>query len=328
MRLSVIIPLYNCAPVIERCLDSIDTFEEQEVIVVDDGSTDNGVSVVESYIENHPHVKLINKTNGGASSARNVGIEAAKGDYLMFVDADDYLMHGCLERLLTIAEKEQADVLKYKIEVASENDVQKKSIIDAHINYSILEGIGKPLEGFSVSDYHVVDALFRRSTIINNSIRLHEDLFLHEDDVFMGEVYSVSQRTISTDIPLYRYVTHSDYSHTHHPTPERARKIVESALLAVKYRSAATSKLHSVDIDNLERIKYMRFVYLCSRHMLSYNYTYDEYCSFLHQFKQYGCYPLKYKWLKEVSVYNFRNIFKTFLCNYPHLAWIFYKHSL
>lgn len=329
MRLSVIIPLYNCEPVIERCLNSIDTFEGQEIIVVDDGSSDKGADVVNSYINNHPNVKLIQKENGGASSARNVGIDNATGDYLMFVDADDYLVHGNLERLLEIAEDEQADVLKYTLLDANNRQFSEETnTISKRINYSIIRGIGKPLESSFVSDYHVVDGLFRRSTVVNNNIRLHEDLYLHEDDVFMGELYSVSQCTISTQIPLYRYVTHSEYSHTHHPTPDRAQKIVDSALLAIKYRIAATKKLNNSTIDNLERIKYMRFVYLCSRHMLSYNYRYKEYCDTLEQFRPYGCFPLKYKWLKEVSAFTFKNTFKTFLCNHPRLAWLVYKHRL
>ena len=102
--LSVIIPLYNCAPVIYRCLDSID-YDNAEIIVVNDGSTDNGKELVEKYTENHPFVRLINKHNGGVSSARNIGIEQAKGRYIVFVDADDYLSQGGLTRVIKLAEQ-------------------------------------------------------------------------------------------------------------------------------------------------------------------------------------------------------------------------------
>ena len=78
--LSVVIPMYNCAPIIVRCLDSID-YPNCEIIVVNDGSIDNGAEVVEQYAATHTHVRLINKPNGGVSSARNLGIEEAKGVY-------------------------------------------------------------------------------------------------------------------------------------------------------------------------------------------------------------------------------------------------------
>ncbi len=327
MRLSVIIPLYNCETVILRCLESIDKFDDMEIIVVDDGSTDNGVKVVNSYADKHSMVRLISKMNGGASSARNVGISNATGDYLMFVDADDYLVPDGIEKLLSIAEEEHADVLKYKIlkttKVASQDS---SSLTDFPMHKNVMRGKGKALESSTVSDYHVVDALFRRQVIVDHNIRLHEDLYLHEDDVFMGEVYVYAECVVSTNMPLYRYVVDSEQSHTHKPTPERARKIVDSALLAVQYRISATVRLHNPKIDKLERVKMMRFVYLCSRHMLSAGYNLKEYRATLNKFRKYGCYPVSRKWLEECSVVNARTLFKNFLCNHPCMAWIVYRH--
>ena len=111
--LSVIIPMYNCAPVILRCLDSID-YPGCEIIVVNDGSQDNGAEVVEQYAANHLHVHLINKPNGGVSSARNLGIQEAIGKYISFIDADDYIVSGGLERIVNLAEEHNADVVKFK----------------------------------------------------------------------------------------------------------------------------------------------------------------------------------------------------------------------
>lgn len=326
MRLSVIIPLYNCEAVIERCLESIDHIDGLEVIVVDDGSTDNGAAVVKAFAESHPFVRLISKVNGGASSARNVGIDNATGNYIMFVDADDYLVPGGLDQLLTLAEEEHADVLKYLIlrtsKVASKDTV---SLVSFPLQKSVLHGRGKALEGSSVSDYHVVDALFKRQLIEDYHIRLHEDLFLHEDDVFMGEVFVYAECVVSTDMPLYRYVVDSAQSHTHKPTPERARKIVDSALLAVQYRLKATSQLNNTKIDRLERVKMMRFVYLCSRHMLAADYSFREYRDILNKFRKYSCYPVNREWLKESHVVNTKTLLKNFLCNHPCLAWVVYK---
>ena len=86
--LSVIIPMYNCGPVIVRCMDSID-YPNSEIIVVNDGSKDNGAEIVSQYAATHPNVRLINKPNGGVSSARNRGIQEAKYDYIALLDGDD-----------------------------------------------------------------------------------------------------------------------------------------------------------------------------------------------------------------------------------------------
>ena len=112
--LSVIIPMYNCGPVIVRCMDSID-YQDCEILVVNDGSKDNGAEIVEQFAANHHNVRLINKRNGGVSSARNLGIENARGKYIVFVDADDYLSKDGLKRMIDLAEKHQADIVKYKI---------------------------------------------------------------------------------------------------------------------------------------------------------------------------------------------------------------------
>ena len=93
MKISIIIPVYNGAGYIENCLDSVynqglnhDTFE---ILAINDGSTDDSERIITSYSKKVDNIHLINKENGGVSTARNVGIEAAKGDYLAFCDSDD-----------------------------------------------------------------------------------------------------------------------------------------------------------------------------------------------------------------------------------------------
>ena len=265
MRLSVIIPLYNCAPVIERCLDSIGYIEKEvEIIVVDDGSTDQGGSIVKRYAERHPCIRLLQQDNGGVSCARNKGIEAATGDYVAFVDADDYLA-GDLIKVIELAEQQKADVLKYKV-IKVSNETQPNVVVNQKtIQFDLIIGKGKALEGTAVSDYHVIDGLFRRTLLMDNNIRFHNDLFLREDDVFMAEVYSKAHRVVSTDLPLYCYVVCSNYSHTQKMlSDERARKIVDSELLAVQYRYAAVADLANPIINDLERFKAMKYAFSSS----------------------------------------------------------------
>lgn len=111
-KISVIIPVYNVEEYLERCVDSVlaQTFTDIEVILVDDGSTDNSGKICDEYAEKDPRISVIHKENGGLSDARNSGIEAANGKYIGFVDSDDYIDTDMYEFLYGIAQKENADV--------------------------------------------------------------------------------------------------------------------------------------------------------------------------------------------------------------------------
>ena len=92
-KVSVIVPVYNVEQYLSDCLESIcrQTLKGIEIIVVNDGSTDNSLSIIESFQQKYSNMKLINKKNGGLSSARNAGIDMAVGEYLFFVDSDDFI---------------------------------------------------------------------------------------------------------------------------------------------------------------------------------------------------------------------------------------------
>lgn len=92
-KISVIIPVYNTEKYLKRCLDSIinQTFKNLEIIIVDDGSTDSSPQICDNYAESDDRIRVIHKTNGGLSSARNAGIDIATGIYISFIDSDDYI---------------------------------------------------------------------------------------------------------------------------------------------------------------------------------------------------------------------------------------------
>lgn len=100
--ISVIISVYNAAPYIERCINSIlcQTYTDLEVIAVDDGSTDDSGAICERLAQSDERIVVIHKENGGTASARNAGIDAAKGDFLSFIDADDYIESNMYEEML------------------------------------------------------------------------------------------------------------------------------------------------------------------------------------------------------------------------------------
>lgn len=113
-KISIIIPVYNTEEYLEECFDSIlaQTYQNFEVIVVDDGSTDNSGSICDEYAHKDERFKIIHKENGGVSSARNAALDVVTGDYVGFVDSDDTILPGMLEEYVTIANNNRAEIIQ------------------------------------------------------------------------------------------------------------------------------------------------------------------------------------------------------------------------
>ena len=107
IKVSVIVPVYNAEKYIKRCLDSIlaQSYRYFEVLLIDDGSTDNSGKICDEYALNDNRIRVIHKENSGVSATRNIGITEAKGDYIAFVDSDDYIRSDMFEKMVKNAEK-------------------------------------------------------------------------------------------------------------------------------------------------------------------------------------------------------------------------------
>ena len=114
IKVSVIVPVYNVEKFIDKCLSSLvnQTLKEIEVVVVNDGSPDNSQEIIDKYVNKYPNkVKSFIKENGGQGSARNLGLEHAKGEYIAFIDSDDWIDEEALEKMYNLAKKKNSDVV-------------------------------------------------------------------------------------------------------------------------------------------------------------------------------------------------------------------------
>ncbi len=127
---SVIVPVYNVERYIKECIESIlqQTYKNIEVIVVDDGSPDKSAAIISKISKKDPRVRLITKENGGVSSARNVGLDNANGEYVVFVDADDFLAKDFVEYMLHLCDISKSDICVSKCHF--ENNCEKQNEID------------------------------------------------------------------------------------------------------------------------------------------------------------------------------------------------------
>lgn len=215
--ISIIIPLYNGEKHIESCLDSViaQTYEDIEVLVVDDGSKDAGAAVVNKYQEKEPRVKLFQKENGGVSSARNLGIKKASGDYIMFLDCDDILKKDCCEVLIDVISKQKCDlaVCKFVYQKVSAGQVLKESCqVMQESNITTLQEFEESFQKmFDNKVYLSVWAkLYKRSIIQEGKICFQEEIAIGEDMLFNFEYFKRSVHIAIKDYVGYEYKINAD----------------------------------------------------------------------------------------------------------------------
>ena len=129
MKVSVIVPVYNTEKYLEKCLDSLvnQTYQDIEIIIVNDGSTDKSEEIIKEYIKKYHFVKYFKKKNGGLSSARNYGIDKANGDYLLFIDSDDYVEKEMIQKMYEKIIQENSDIVVCEFSYIYENGTKVRS---------------------------------------------------------------------------------------------------------------------------------------------------------------------------------------------------------
>ncbi|MCM1103031.1 MAG: glycosyltransferase [Clostridium sp.] len=209
--ISVIIPVYNVEKYIERCLDSVvsQTYTNLEIILVDDGSTDSSGDICDHYKQKDRRIHVIHKRNGGLSSARNVGLRAAAGDYIAFVDSDDFVHPTMYERMLERLVETDSDMVVSeicKIDKGELEDFRFPSNEHLQGGYTCLEGRDVFIR---LSDEDDIATVVQWNKLYKNSVmrgieypdgRVHEDVY-----VIHKELYNCSKVTYM-DTALYYYV--------------------------------------------------------------------------------------------------------------------------
>ena len=135
-QISVIIPVYNVEQYLSKCLESIinQTLQDIEIICINDGSTDNSLQILEEYAQKDSRMIVINQENQGVGVARNKGLEIARGDYIWFVDSDDYVERNGLDYVYEKSKENNADIVCFGV-----NNICKSTIISGHTNQYLSE---------------------------------------------------------------------------------------------------------------------------------------------------------------------------------------------
>jgi glycosyltransferase involved in cell wall biosynthesis len=204
MYISVIVPVYNVEKYIEQCILSIikQTYKEYELILVDDGSPDNCPAICDKYAATYNNIKVIHKKNGGLSDARNVGVLSCSGEYVTFIDSDDYVDKHYLETLVDLADGcNSISVVDYK---EFSNDIEPKRIIKK--NFNVLKFNGKEAANCALYQKKL-DTRAWGILIPISIVRLHPFPYgkYHEDDFTTYKYYLDATNVSKSTAKLYFY---------------------------------------------------------------------------------------------------------------------------
>lgn len=209
-HISIVLPIYNVEHYLKRCLDSIfnQKFTDFEVIAVDDGSIDNSLKILESYQLHENRLKIFNKVNEGAGSARNFGINHATGKYIFFVDPDDSLIPDKLVTLAEMTSRYNAELFLFGFEEVDVNNKLVRSVKNKALAiYEKNEDIGKDFVKLSKENNMRVpwNKLYLRETLNQHLIEFPNQK-TGEDAVFNFNLFNIVKRIVVIDDVFYRYL--------------------------------------------------------------------------------------------------------------------------
>lgn len=201
---SVIVPVYNVENYLRECLDSnvAQTYRNIEVILIDDGSKDSSGEICDEYADKDNRIKVIHKENGGVSAARNTGLDVAKGEWISYVDSDDYIEDTMLETLICLAKENDVELAMCSFKdisecenVTQENDIRIFSKDELIYNYVVRN-----------TDYCITEGIWDRiyKRVLVDGLRFKNDR-INEDILYTMEVFTRAHKALYTSEKLYNY---------------------------------------------------------------------------------------------------------------------------
>lgn len=212
-KVSIIIPVYNSAETLEKCLDSVicQSYKNIEIICVNDGSTDNSVNIIKKYLKKDTRINFINqKINSGPAVTKNTGITAATGDYLAFVDSDDYINIDMIEKMVSYAEKNELDIVRchYNNYVDGNLINQKFPFDTCVLKLKQKEKFLNMLLNGDIPAYMQL-IMINKKLFRKNKISIGDKYYL-EDLLLYIKLLSLTDKIGIVNIPLYNYVNNSN----------------------------------------------------------------------------------------------------------------------
>lgn len=219
IKVSVIMPIYNASNYLKPALDSVleQTLSDLEIICIDDGSTDHSLEILKEYQERDERVRIVTETNAGPALARNNGIRRARGEYLAFIDADDFLEPTFLEVLYSLAKERELDIAISKYDIFNNRNARFETATKADHSHIFEDG------GVTSKNEHpdyilsstigsAWNKLFRRSFVEDKKLAFLPDVRIYEDVYFVVTALSLAERVGKVQEVLIHHRIHSEQS--------------------------------------------------------------------------------------------------------------------
>lgn len=296
--LSIVVPLYNTEKYIARCLDSLldqDIPPDQfEIIVINDGTPDEGRSVVEGYVEKHPQIRLFDQPNSGLYIARNRGISLARGKYIYFIDSDDFIAPKALGPIVSFMKAKQLDIFGFGIVTTSEDKLPP-------VQYG--EGYFNPLEPVSGPEY-IATSKFRneavwyvadREFLIDIDLKFGKGHGL-EDGIFTAELIYHSRSIVTIPLEIYGYYQRPE-STMHTDNSARNRYLLKGYEVAAQEFKKFYDRIKPLGVLNetgLQRIKSKQqsYIFFLLIRVVKSDLTFREMDELLARLRTSGFYPI------------------------------------
>ena len=219
VKISVIMPVYNAGEYLTRAISDVlkQSLSDLELICVDDGSTDNSRSIIRSFVKKDSRVKLIVKQNGGPSTARNTGIAQAGGDYIIFLDADDFYEENLLSSLYETAERERLDVAVALFDIYNQSqDKYSTPLEEPHSGIFVSGGVTSKNEHpdfiLSSTTGYVWNKLFRADFVKKMGLLFDPELYVFEDVLYVCSALALAERVGRIDSVLIHHRVYHEQS--------------------------------------------------------------------------------------------------------------------
>ncbi len=331
MKLSIVVPFYNAELHLERCLRSLINqnidINDYEIILIDDGSSDDGIKIAENFKNHHKNIFIYNQHNKGLGATRNRAIELAKGEYIYFIDADDYLAFNTLDTILKQAEMLNLELLGFNTIPTEKTDLVTSKTKDKTYGTDVLEGVD-----FLVKNkYHRLEAwwyIIKREYLLKTGFKFEEGKFM-EDAIFTFNIFLKAKRTLFLPIDAHRYVKTSD-SIMNNNKQEHLLKVIEDYISLVYRFNTLTNEITRNNVINaIEIVKSIKYkstvsIYFMFFKIIKSKMPIKEINKILNKLRKINMYPLKgfigeqyfhKKFRITAFIFNHKYIFYVFL--YP-----------
>lgn len=300
MKLSIVIALYNTEAYIEKCIRSVYVqnklpFQDFEVIVVNDGSTDNSRVIVERLQLDYANLELVNKENGGQSTARNIGFDKAKGSYIFCLDSDDSVNAKEMVQALEYCKKEELDMLP--VSYKRYNEINKP-LKEKRDNYPVICHFitgGDFMNKFVISG--AMWRYFYKTSIIKKyDLYLTEGIY-HEDEEFIIKFLSYAKRIAYQKHQVYNHVVRSN-STVNNKNKHHRTKLLKDLLVVIKHLDNHRDKFNSASVEHLGISKKIeQLLVSVFLRMKKDKLKYKETRYFVRELKVMGLHPIRIKLL-------------------------------